>query len=249
MSDLIGNILEQIIDKVAMELMEIQCNENVIRDLQEEKISSSTIEMRSSRSRNSGLNDNFSCRICYDSQRNMQIVFPCKCKGSIGAIHLTCLEKWLEESNRSSCELCGHEFQVERTLRYRVIESIVIWLCLKQQRQRNYVHNLHSDLLRCIIVTPLTIACSYICIIAADFYSQNNYDHFPPARWTTYSLLAMISLILFSYFVWTYTAIQHHQKIWYYWWQRTSKVKVTLPEIDENRQISLSDKYVSETIF
>lgn len=170
-------------------------------------------------------------------------------KGSIGAIHLTCLEKWLEESNRSSCELCGHEFQVERTLRYRVIESIVIWLCLKQQRQRNYVHNLHSDLLRCIIVTPLTIACSYICIIAADFYSQNNYDHFPPARWTTYSLLAMISLILFSYFVWTYTAIQHHQKIWYYWWQRTSKVKVTLPEIDENRQISLSDKYVSETIF
>ncbi|XP_043465795.1 E3 ubiquitin-protein ligase MARCHF2-like, partial [Leptopilina heterotoma] len=173
-------------------------------------------------------------------------------QGTVGAIHLTCLEKWLEESNRSSCELCGHDFQVERTLRYGVAESIAVWLCLRQQRQRTVVRNLHSDLLRCVIVTPLTIACSYVCIVAADFYSQNNYDHFPPARWTTYSLLAMMSLIIFSYFVWTYAVIQHHQKAWFYWWQKTSKVKVSLPIGDNSDQqfsSRLSDKYTSETVF
>lgn len=146
----------------------------------------------------------------------------------MGAIHLKCLEHWLEESNRNSCELCGHQFEIRRTPRYHVLHSILIWVCLNQQQHQLYVRSLKADLLRSIIITPMAIGCSYICIVAADFYAKNNYDSFPPARWSTYLLLAMMSLLLFSYFIWMYMAIQYHQKIWFYWWQKTSTVRVIL---------------------
>ncbi|XP_060830180.1 E3 ubiquitin-protein ligase MARCHF3-like [Bombus pascuorum] len=168
------------------------------------------------------------CRICYDSSHQLPITYPCKCKGTMGAIHLKCLEHWLEESNRNSCELCGHQFEIRRTPRYHVLHSILIWVCLNQQQHQLYVRSLKADLLRSIIITPMAIGCSYICIVAADFYAKNNYDSFPPARWSTYLLLAMMSLLLFSYFIWMYMAIQYHQKIWFYWWQKTSTVRVIL---------------------
>ncbi|KAK0075921.1 hypothetical protein PV325_006173 [Microctonus aethiopoides] len=165
------------------------------------------------------------CRICYDTTR-CPIIYPCKCKGTMGAIHLLCLERWLEESNRSSCELCGYRFDVERTPRYRALRSIAVWLCMKHDEHQLFVRSLSVDIIRCMIVTPLTIGSSYICIVAADFYSTNNYDNFPPARWTTYSLLAMMILLISSYFIWMYTTIQYHQKVWFYWWQKTSIVRL-----------------------
>ncbi|EFN79824.1 E3 ubiquitin-protein ligase MARCH2 [Harpegnathos saltator] len=144
----------------------------------------------------------------------------------MGAIHLKCLERWLEESNRTSCELCGHEFRVERTPRYKVLRSIIIWLCLNQDQYDTYARGVKADLLRCLIITPVTIACTYMCVVAADFYAMNNYDNFPPARWTTYSLLSMMAFLILSYFIWIYISIQYHQKAWFYWWQKSSSVKI-----------------------
>lgn len=164
-------------------------------------------------------------------------------QGSIGAIHLACLERWLEESNRKSCELCGQPFNVERTPRYEVLESLLVWLCLNTEQHQLFVRNLRVDLLRCAFVTPLTMACTYVCIIAADFYGTSNYRNFPPARWTTYCLVAMMSLLIFSYFVWMYMAFVYHQKVWFYWWQRTSVVRIILPGMNGRvRSVSESPK-------
>ncbi|XP_053989140.1 E3 ubiquitin-protein ligase MARCHF3-like [Hylaeus volcanicus] len=173
------------------------------------------------------------CRICYDTTQQLPVIYPCKCKGTMAAVHLKCLERWLEESNRNSCELCGHRFVVERTPRYRVVSSIVIWLCLNQHRQQLYVRNLRSDAIRSVVVTPMAIGCCYVCVVAADFYAKNNYDNFPSAQWATYLLLTMMSLLILSYFVWMYMAIQYHQKVWFYWWQKTSTVRIILDP--ENR--------------
>lgn len=160
----------------------------------------------------------------------------------MGAIHLKCLERWLEESNRNNCELCGHEFRMERTPRYKVLRSVVVWLCLNQNEHQIYVRNVKADLLRCLIVTPVTIACSYICVVAVDFYAMNNYDNFPPARWTTYSLLSMMALLILSFFVWIYMALQYHQKAWFYWWQKTSSVKI-VDLIPGNTTLTRNDKH------
>lgn len=158
----------------------------------------------------------------------------------MGAIHLKCLERWLEEGNRNGCELCGYEFRVERTPRYKVLRSIIIWLCLNQDQYDMYVRSVKADLLRCLIITPITIACTYMCVVAADFYAMNNYDNFPPARWTTYSLLSMMAFLIISYFVWIYISLQYHQEAWFYWWQKSSNVKII--NLIPNDAASVSNK-------
>jgi hypothetical protein len=33
-------------------------------------------------------------------------------------------------------------------------------------------------------------------------------------------------LLILSCFIWVYMALQYHQKAWFYWWQKTSMVKI-----------------------
>lgn len=65
------------------------------------------------------------CRICHDP---VNLIEPCNCKGSIATIHKECLEKWLNASGKTSCELCGFKFETESKLQYGCWDSIRIWL-------------------------------------------------------------------------------------------------------------------------
>lgn len=38
------------------------------------------------------------CRICHDLSRSESLISPCRCSGSCGLIHKTCLERWLSTS-------------------------------------------------------------------------------------------------------------------------------------------------------
>ncbi|XP_076397861.1 E3 ubiquitin-protein ligase MARCHF3 isoform X1 [Megachile rotundata] len=224
------NSVESVLDKIITEI-EVGCSEEkkVIKQTIKRKLDDIlVINKRRKLTLQESLNEEIQCRICYDSNQQLPIIYPCKCKGTMGAIHLKCLERWLEESNRNNCELCGHRYEVRRTPRYHVLHSIIIWMCLNQQQHQLYVRSLKADLLRGIIITPMAIGCLYICIVAADFYAKNNYDNLPPARWTTYLLLIMMSLLLLSYFIWMYMVIEYHQKVWFYWWQKTSTVTIIL---------------------
>ena len=75
--DSVNSTLDQIIDRVELELKEINAG-NTTLDLPEDSFSLA-IKSRSSISEISGLDD-ISCRICYDSHRSVSIVFPCRCK-------------------------------------------------------------------------------------------------------------------------------------------------------------------------
>ena len=39
------------------------------------------------------------------------LITPCKCAGTMGHVHSTCLEKWLSRTARTFCELCNHNFR------------------------------------------------------------------------------------------------------------------------------------------
>lgn len=56
------------------------------------------------------------CRICHEGGGGggEGLLSPCYCTGTLGAVHKSCLEKWLSSSNTSYCELCHTEFSVER---------------------------------------------------------------------------------------------------------------------------------------
>ncbi|NWX43760.1 MARH3 ligase, partial [Steatornis caripensis] len=54
------------------------------------------------------------CRICHEGSSQEDLLSPCKCTGTLGTIHRSCLERWLSSSNTSYCELCHFRFAVER---------------------------------------------------------------------------------------------------------------------------------------
>ena len=50
------------------------------------------------------------CKICIDEGDLIQS--PCNCTGSVGLVHVTCLETWLSKSKTRGCELCKHDIDV-----------------------------------------------------------------------------------------------------------------------------------------
>ncbi|EDW05952.1 E3 ubiquitin-protein ligase MARCHF11 isoform X2 [Drosophila mojavensis] len=54
-----------------------------------------------------------SCRICRWHRSDMEIInCPCKCKGSVGYIHLKCLKRWIMHRRDNRCEICNAPYNI-----------------------------------------------------------------------------------------------------------------------------------------
>lgn len=51
--------------------------------------------------------------------------------GSMGVVHVSCLEEWLRGSTRDSCELCSGTFKIIRTPKYSCCQSLWIFFSNK----------------------------------------------------------------------------------------------------------------------
>lgn len=168
------------------------------------------------------------CRICFDDNKDESIITPCKCKGTVAFVHRSCLEKWLSESNTTSCELCQHVYETERVPKYTAKESLWQWVH-HQPHLGIRVRHIRCDIVACSILTPLAVVITYICLFSADYYSQQRFESIPTARWTSISLLIMIAIMLFGYYIWVYVVVGYHGRMWYYWWQRECIVRYIPP--------------------
>lgn len=169
------------------------------------------------------------CRICYDGDKCEPIITPCKCKGSVAFVHRTCLEKWLAESNLTSCEVCHYVYQTERVPMYTARQSIWRWFRIHPHTTTFPIRGLRNDLYACAIITPLAIIITYVCLFSADYYNQERFSHIPAAKWTSISLLIMISVMIAGYYLWVYMMIRYHGRAWYYCWQEESIVRYISP--------------------
>ncbi|KAH6931949.1 hypothetical protein HPB50_001795 [Hyalomma asiaticum] len=52
------------------------------------------------------------CRICHEGDQDEPLVSPCSSSGTMGFVHVSCLEHWFNEHNVNFCELCGQRFQM-----------------------------------------------------------------------------------------------------------------------------------------
>lgn len=116
------------------------------------------------------------CRICHGgdvlSLELGQLISACSCRGTVGRVHVKCLERWLTESGKSRCELCGTRYATRRVHRYGVPRALVMWILSQNAKQvsRSYLpyllfiapestRNLYSlsvCLLVCLSVCPST---------------------------------------------------------------------------------------------
>ncbi|RCN39633.1 zinc finger, C3HC4 type [Ancylostoma caninum] len=54
------------------------------------------------------------CRICLDgSQEHSKLICPCNCKGTVARTHSACLEKWVEVTHNTNCQICGTDYELE----------------------------------------------------------------------------------------------------------------------------------------
>uniref|UniRef100_A0A7S1CLB4 RING-type E3 ubiquitin transferase n=1 Tax=Bicosoecida sp. CB-2014 TaxID=1486930 RepID=A0A7S1CLB4_9STRA len=53
------------------------------------------------------------CRVCRGTEP--PLFEPCRCSGSVAAVHQECLTEWLRVSGKQQCELCGERFKWRRT--------------------------------------------------------------------------------------------------------------------------------------
>jgi len=82
------------------------------------------------------------CRICHGGEEEGRLISPCKCKGTMKHVHISCLDKWRRVSQNSSsyfkCDSCNYQYSFRRTTFSQVFKSpfvlqlttFVIFLCI-----------------------------------------------------------------------------------------------------------------------
>lgn len=79
------------------------------------------------------------CRICHGGEALSpelgRLISACSCRGTVGRVHVRCLERWLTESGKSRCELCGTRYATRRVHRYGVPRALVMWVLSQNAKQ------------------------------------------------------------------------------------------------------------------
>lgn len=72
------------------------------------------------------LEDDMSCRICRDTEKNDTYCSPCACTGSMQLVHTTCIQTWIQTKRSSVCEVC----QASYTIKVNKVSSCYYFLGL-----------------------------------------------------------------------------------------------------------------------
>ncbi|KAH7978099.1 hypothetical protein HPB49_004475 [Dermacentor silvarum] len=92
------------------------------------------------------------CRICHEGDQEGPLASPCSCSGTMGFVHVPCLEHWLNERNMDYCELCIQHFQM--AAQPRSVRRFFHWVRQSEGRLRRA---LLCDLFCLVIVTSAIV--------------------------------------------------------------------------------------------
>ncbi|XP_068434704.1 E3 ubiquitin-protein ligase MARCHF3-like [Clinocottus analis] len=155
------------------------------------------------------------CRICHEGRASGELLSPCQCCGSLAMVHLGCLEHWLTASNSSHCELCRHQFELERLPR-----PLSEWLCSPSVQQQR--RTLCGDVAGFLFITPLASLSGWLCVQGAlDLYYTNGMEALG---------LLVLTLALFTIYVfWTLVSVRYHMNLLQTWKKTNNKVRLQIP--------------------
>ncbi|RVE45559.1 hypothetical protein evm_009756 [Chilo suppressalis] len=171
------------------------------------------------------------CRICMTRGRE-RLISPCNCKGSMANVHLTCLERWLNQVGRNHCELCGYNYPAIRTPRYTVLQALRLWF----GNPRNRSH-LQSDCLIFWLLSTVTAGLLAVCIVGTQYFviEGNKFGKLDAGlrkeegishRITETAMDFFMAVVLCGYSVTVYLLWKDHYVMWNRW--RRAHVNVRL---------------------
>lgn len=154
------------------------------------------------------------CRICYDDKNNL--ISPCRCKGTVGLLHKSCLERWLQVSQMVSCEICGYEYNLRQkpplptedsSSKSSVSAAINQHSFLQEWlRSRRVKRNILIDCVFLAILIPITCIGVYVCVFTGLHFRKTG----GAASWQVPTLLTISTILLLIFLVWVGLAIRHH---------------------------------------
>lgn len=155
------------------------------------------------------------CRICHEGANGESLLSPCGCTGTLGAVHKSCLERWLSSSNTSYCELCHTEFAVEKRSR-----SLTEWL--KDPGPRTEKRTLCCDVVCFLFITPLAAISGWLCLRGAQDHLRLH------SHLEALGLIALTITLFTIYVLWTLVSFRYHCQLYSEWRRTNQKVRLKM---------------------
>ncbi|XP_076621604.1 E3 ubiquitin-protein ligase MARCHF3-like [Colletes latitarsis] len=167
------------------------------------------------------------CRICHTNTSKEPLISPCRCKGTLAYVHLACLERWLNQTCRSYCELCRYRFNVVETPRYRLPESLRIWISHPRNRR-----NIQSDLLIFTLLSVVTVGLVTVCLLGMQYFVIEGKKIGISKLWTRGAIWFFLTIVVLGYITTVYLLAKDQVSPWYRWWKSTVNVRlITDPQL------------------
>ncbi|XP_024942149.1 E3 ubiquitin-protein ligase MARCH2 [Cephus cinctus] len=178
------------------------------------------------------------CRICHTNTSKEPLISPCRCKGSLAYVHLSCLERWLNQSCRSYCELCCYHFNAVKTPRYRWSEALRVWI----RHPRNRRH-MQSDLLIFTLLTIVIMGLIAVCLLGMRYFVIEGEKIGISKLWTKGAISFVLMIVVLGYVTTVYLLIKDQMSPWYRWWKNTVNVRLVMAtESSGSSEVSTVDR-------
>lgn len=179
-----------------------------------------TLDLNQSRA--AEISEPLTCRVCYGSENKCEILIePCHCKGTVAKVHRQCLEKWMDSSGSQTCELCLFKFDVESKRRYRMFESIAIWI--RQPLRKQML--LHDSLFFGTITLISMLMIGLIIFGLRQFRFDRSFGKIiTDLYFVSLYLVAFLWIIIFTVSVLLFFNLQIEP--WLHWWLSTKRISL-----------------------
>ncbi|XP_068993857.1 E3 ubiquitin-protein ligase MARCHF2 [Neodiprion pinetum] len=165
------------------------------------------------------------CRICHTNTARERLISPCRCKGTLAYVHLSCLERWLNQSCRSYCELCRYRYNAVETPRYRWLEALRIWI--RHPRNRRHIQ---SDLLILTLLSVVTVGLVAVCLLGMRYFVIEGKKIGISRIWTKGAISFFLTIVVLGYVTTVYLLIKDQMSPWYRWWKNTVNVRLVMDQ-------------------
>ncbi|CAG5045561.1 unnamed protein product [Parnassius apollo] len=168
------------------------------------------------------------CRICFGGASRERLARPCGCRGTVAAVHRSCLERWLLQAATSHCELCRHHYLVTRTHKWSW------WWCVVAWARAGAARALLADMSRgaalgCVALLGTSRALR-MCDLALQAGAARGGLAALAANVFSSLLIGLIGALNGLLTTWMLLKVQEHQAGWRAWRDASLRVHVLLPD-------------------
>ncbi|KAK7009638.1 hypothetical protein BgiMline_001176 [Biomphalaria glabrata] len=153
------------------------------------------------------------CRICQEDGTYEKLISPCYCSGTVGFMHMSCLETWLGLNGRTACELCLFPFPVVKI-------HPNIWQFFSRPLANMDFASLLCDVACFCVLTPLLIASTYLCSIGVSHYEEVG------KTGSVFAIVTLMVSLIAVYISWAVLAILYHRRVFLTWREKTARIQM-----------------------